>query len=113
MAGGWGGGIYMGAQKQFYKSRAWRRARAAYIEHRISIDGGMCEVCHERPGKIVHHKDVWLNDSNCNDPDIALCFNNFRYDCQTCHNKEQDPSKHSSRRVEYTENGEVLKQGEY
>ena len=58
-------------QKQFYKTRAWRQARRAYIEYRMAIDGGLCEVCHEEPGLIVHHK-IWLDDTNCNDPDISL-----------------------------------------
>lgn len=76
-------------QKQFYSSMPWRRAREAYKAYRKALDGGMCEVCHCELGKIVHHK-VWLNDDNCNDPDIALNPENFRYECQTCHNKEKD-----------------------
>lgn len=67
----------------------WRRAREAYKAYRKALDGGMCEVCHSEPGKIVHHK-IWLNDDNCNNPDIALNPKNFRYECQTCHNKEKD-----------------------
>ena len=43
-------------QKQFYKSLVWRRARAGYVSYRIAVDGGLCEVCGQRLGKIVHHK---------------------------------------------------------
>ena len=42
--------------KAFYKSKEWLKVRAAYIAKRKSIDGGLCESCHEKPGYIVHHK---------------------------------------------------------
>ena len=74
-------------QREFYKTQAWRRARDAYINRRIAIDGGLCEVCGQCLGKIVHHK-IWLDDRNCNDPTISLADSNFRYECQDCHNKE-------------------------
>ena len=78
------------------------------------IDGGMCEKCGERLGKIVHHK-IWLNDVNCNDPDVALNPKNFKYECQICHNKETDPSKQeiSKSRVRYLPDGTVIKNGNY
>ena len=94
-------------QKQFYKTGAWKRARQAYIDYRLSIDGGICEVCGVEPGLIVHHK-IWLDDFNCNDPDISLNHRNFRYECQTCHNKEVDPRKEMPGRVKYGPNGEIL-----
>ena len=101
-------------QKQFYKSRAWLRARQAYIQYRISIDGGMCETCHQEPGYIVHHT-VWLNDENCNDPEIALNPKLFKYDCLACHNREVDPAKGQTNnsRIRYGPNGEIIKVGEY
>ncbi len=101
-------------QKQFYKSMAWRRARDAYISLRKALDGGMCEVCGDELGKVVHHK-TWLNDQNCNDPDIALNPKNFRYECQTCHNRERDPAeiKQINPRIIFGPNGEVLKRGDY
>lgn len=96
-------------QKQFYKSSAWRRARDAYISWRISIDGGLCEVCGREPGKIVHHKE-WLNDTNCNQPEISLNPHNFRYECQTCHNQEKDPNKSPTQgRCRYNEDGEIIR----
>lgn len=99
-------------QKQFYKTRAWRRSRDAYIKHRQSIDGGMCEVCGEELGKIVHHV-IWLDDDNCNDPNISLNPNNFKYECQTCHNKEVDPRKENPRRFVFGANGEIIRKSEY
>lgn len=95
-------------QRKFYKSQPWRRARAGYIAYRVAVDGGLCEVCRNRLGKIVHHK-IWLNDDNCNDPTISLAWDNFRYECQDCHNKEQDPSKRNMSRICYGPNGEILR----
>ena len=95
-------------QEEFYKSRPWRRARRAYISHRISIDGGICERCGVEPGKIVHHT-VWLDDVNCNDPEISLNPELFMYECQTCHNQEVDPRKDTPGRCLYGPNGEILR----
>jgi 5-methylcytosine-specific restriction endonuclease McrA len=99
-------------QKQFYHTRAWKRARADYIAYRKSIDGGTCEVCGQEPGRIVHHK-IWLDDTNCNDPEISLNPDNFMYECQTCHNKEVDPRKESPGRVRYGPNGEIIRNTVY
>ena len=74
--------------KTFYASAKWKKCRAAYIAHRETVDGGLCESCHELPGYIVHHK-VELTPDNINDPEIALSFSNFKYDCHNCHNKER------------------------
>ena len=99
-------------QKQFYKSRAWRRARQAYIDERIAIDGGLCEVCGQELGLIVHHK-VWLNDENCNDESISLNPKNFRYECQNCHNRERNPLYSAPGRCGWTESGELIRKSEY
>lgn len=71
----------------FYKSKAWRQCRAAYIKRRRAVDGGLCETCHAMPGYIVHHK-IELTPDNINNPSIALGLNNLKYDCLVCHNKE-------------------------
>lgn len=97
----------MMTQKEFYKSTAWKKARKAFIDYRISVDGGMCQVCGTELGKIVHHK-IWLNDENCNDHEISLNPDNFMYECQTCHNQEVDPRKDIPGRVRYGPNGEIL-----
>ena len=97
---------------EFYKSRSWRRVRKAYIDYRMAIDGGICEVCREEPGKIVHHK-VWLNNENCNDVDISLNPHNLRYECQTCHNKERNPEAITAGRCLYGENGEIIRNTHY
>ena len=99
-------------QKEFYKSRAWYRAKYAFIKHRKSIDGGLCEVCHEEPGKIVHHT-IWLDDDNCNDPNISLNPEFFKYECQACHNREVDPRKALKSRCLYGPNGEIIRNTDY
>lgn len=99
-------------QKQFYKTMAWRKSRDAYIAERMAIDGGVCEVCHAEPGKIVHHK-IWLDDVNCNDPEISLNPDNYMYECQTCHNKERDPRKNTPGRCTYGPNGEIIRATEW
>ena len=99
-------------QKQFYKSRAWRRARQAFIDERLSVDGGLCQICGEEPGKVVHHT-IWLDDINCNDPDISLNPERFLYECQTCHNKETDPRQATPGRCLYGPNGEIIRNTTY
>ena len=99
-------------QKQFYKSKPWRLARAAYIDERMAIDGGLCEVCGVEPGYIVHHT-IWLDDINCNDPDISLNPKRFKYECLECHNKERDPRKATPGRCIYGPNGEIIPNTKY
>lgn len=78
--------------KAFYASKEWQRCRAAYISHRKSVDGGMCETCCEKPGYIVHHKKE-LTPENIADPDTTLSFDNLKYDCLECHNTEHRKNK--------------------
>lgn len=68
--------------KKFYKSTAWQECRRGYIIHKH----GLCERC-QRPGEIVHHK-ILLTESNINDPNITLAWENLELLCQDCHNKE-------------------------
>ena len=68
----------------FYKSRAWRDCRKAYKASRIQADGGLCEVCHEALGYIVHHK-IQLTPENINDPSITLNPALLSYECKACH----------------------------
>lgn len=70
--------------KGFYNSDAWQMCRDGFIAERISVDGGMCQICHEMPGYIVHHK-VHLTATNINDPSISLCWDNMEYVCKHCH----------------------------
>lgn len=74
--------------KAFYNSDKWQQCRKSYIAERMLIDGGMCEICHENLGYIVHHKRH-LTSVNINDPDIALNHNNLSYECKDCHDKHE------------------------
>lgn len=93
--------------KSFYNSAEWKKCRRSYIAYRRGVDGGMCESCHEKPGYIVHHKEE-LQPWNINDPDITLGFDNLKYDCHICHNKEncKDEVEGLAEYV-FLENGEV------
>ena len=74
--------------KSFYKSKAWQRCRESYIAERIMIDGGLCEVCHNNLGYIVHHR-THLTPDNINNPEIALKHDNLSYECKECHDKHE------------------------
>lgn len=97
--------------KSFYDSKRWRQCRAAYIQHRIGIDGGMCETCHKEIGYIVHHK-IELTEQNIDDDTITLNFNNLEYDCKHCHDRKDGHfvrrSKDNTLLVSFDENGDVI-----
>lgn len=71
--------------RAFYKSAAWNKCRKAFIDYRISEDGGLCQICHDKTGYVVHHK-AKLTPENINDPDVLLNFENLMYVCHDCHN---------------------------
>lgn len=85
--------------KPFYNSHAWAACREAYIKKRISIDGGMCEVCHNYPGYIVHHK-VILTKQNIDDVNVTLNHDNLMYECKACHDEEEEHFVGRNRRAE-------------
>ena len=66
----------------FYKSKAWRDTREAYVASKH----GLCERC-GAGGEIVHHK-VYLNPRNIHDPAVTLNFENLELLCATCHQHE-------------------------
>lgn len=70
--------------ESFYKSKKWQRCRNAYIQYRIQTDGGLCEECHDKPGYIVHHKDI-LTPDNISDPEVSLNHERLEYVCKDCH----------------------------
>lgn len=70
--------------KKFYASDAWKACRSGFIAKRMAIDGGMCEVCHEHPGMIVHHIEH-LSPRNIHNPEITLNEDNLQYVCKHCH----------------------------
>ena len=97
--------VSYGKRERFYHSMAWRRMRDAYIAYRKAMDGGLCEVCRDKLGDTVHHKK-WLTDSNVDDPDIALSFDNFRLECRDCHAKGKRSGKTHGGAVHFRRGGE-------
>ncbi len=89
--------------KDFYNSKAWRSLRKMYINYRISVDGGMCEVCTKKLGYIVHHK-IWLTPENIDNPEIALNTDNLRYECLDCHNREEKEQSEIRQKKRYVFN---------
>ena len=92
----------------FYKSKAWQRCRAGYIAFRRGVDGGMCEICHDVPGYIVHHKQH-ITSHNINDPDVTLNWSNLQYVCKHCHDVEHGYCEQSQpSRVQFDADGNPL-----
>lgn len=60
------------------------------------------------PGYIVHHKEE-LTPNNINDANVSLGFNNLKYDCHVCHQKEnmKDGPAEGLVKYEFTEDGEL------
>lgn len=85
----------------FYKSRAWKRTRAAYLETVNRI----CERC-GKPAVIVHHKE-YVTAGNLQDPDITLDFSNLEALCRDCHNKEHFEGRSCEPGLYFDENGDL------
>lgn len=73
--------------EKFYGGQRWKETRRAFIAERTAIDGGLCQICRERLGFIVHHA-VEISPENINDPAVTLSHANLRYVCFECHNRE-------------------------
>lgn len=94
--------------KIVYKRKHWKKCRAAYIKHRVRIDGGLCEMCHDNLGYIVHHK-VELTVQNVNDPSVCYGFFNLQYVCLDCHNKHHGYfAGNNSNRMQFDDNGDPI-----
>lgn len=90
---------------KFYKSRAWKDCRASFIKWRRSVDGGLCQRCHNEPGYIVHHR-IYLDPTNINDLKVSLSFDNLEYVCLSCHSTEHVGRK--KLRCSFDENGRPI-----
>lgn len=96
--------------KSFYRSKAWKDCRLAYIARRRLADGGMCESCRERPGYIVHHKEP-ITAENVNDPGITLNHDLLAYECKECHDRLDGHGvgfRNTPAICAFSETGEVL-----
>ena len=99
--------------RKFYNSKKWKCCRSSFIAERINADGGLCQVCHERTGYIVHHK-ITLDSSNISKPEIALNHDNLMYVCKECHDEfeghfnDKRPAAKHCLRVVFDEDGEPV-----
>ncbi len=73
------------AQQKFYNSKKWRKLSEVYKDYKDN----KCERCGNdvELSKIVHHK-IHLDDTNINDANITMNFDNLELVCRTCHNQE-------------------------
>lgn len=73
--------------RAFYRSKAWKQARDAYVRSRH----GICERCAANgtlsKGEIVHHREH-LTPENIGNPDISLGEGNLELLCRKCHADE-------------------------
>ena len=104
--------------ESFYKTKAWRATRDAYMRADVVVEGeicpsGCCEECFKKgiftPAEIVHHK-VWLNKGNMNDPAITLGWDNLERVCRPCHAAIHYPDQYVPR-VGFTPDGRVFRLG--
>jgi 5-methylcytosine-specific restriction enzyme A len=98
--------------KAFYKSKAWISCRKSYIANRIMIDGGLCEICHDDVGYIIHHKTE-LTPMNINNTDITLNHCNLQYVCHRCHDDIHYNKFHGTTQpVKFDCNGNIIPERE-
>lgn len=88
--------------KAFYKSAAWKKCRASFIESKY----GLCERC-GAGGKIVHHK-TYLNERNIHDPSVTLNHELLELLCLECHNSEHMGSQPIADGLKFDEYGEII-----
>ena len=96
--------------RAFYRRKPWLGCKDAYIAKRIKIDGGICEVCKNNPGYIVHHK-ITLTPENINDPEISLNHDLLSYECKECHDKHEGHGIKQNRKellVEFDSEGQPV-----
>lgn len=93
-----------GTLYRFYKSARWRYCKDAYAK---SV-GYLCEDCKRRgihrTGRVCHHL-IELDETNYNDPEISLNWDNLVFLCQSCHElrHSNDP-----RRYTFDQNGDIV-----
>ena len=91
--------------KSFYNSKRWKDIQRIYKQMKF----GICERCGRPNGTIVHHK-VYLDETNINNPDIALNPNNLELLCQDCHNHEHHATrKATASGLQFNSKGELIK----
>lgn len=112
----------MTTRKQFYNSKAWWECRGGFIKSKDFICERCNRVCWTKGDKrykkakaeghdvvfgIVHHKQ-YLNETNVNDVNVSLNWENLEYLCIDCHNKEHMiRNNHVREDVKFDEYGNI------
>lgn len=84
---------------RFYRSDAWKKARAI----KIASANGRCEKC-GAIGEEVHHI-IKLTPENVMDTEVSLNQENLLLLCKDCHNKEHGRFTATTR---FDENGDMI-----
>lgn len=90
--------------KKFYQSNSWINTRDYIMSKYFYV----CQICHERPAKIVHHI-IWLTPSNINDPNITLGEKNLIPVCRECHALIHEGVPSTNEEVMFNANGELVR----
>lgn len=89
--------------KYFYASKTWEDCRLAFLQSKFFI----CERC-GGAATIAHHK-TYLKQSNINNPDVSLNWDNLEALCHDCHNKEHIGKNSATREdVMFDEHGNLV-----
>ena len=90
--------------KRFYNTKRWAHCREGYLKSK----GMLCERCLAKgiykPAEVVHHK-IKLTPQLCEDPAIALNWDNLEALCRDCHEREHGRNK---RRHKFDEYGNLI-----
>lgn len=71
---------------------------------------GMCERCGQ-PASQVHHK-IYLTDSNLQDPEISLAWENLELLCDKCHAEEHHGGGYQTAEgLRFNEEGDLVQYG--
>ena len=92
--------------KSFYNSKKWKKCREAYISLRKAVDGGLCEICKQNVGYIVHHKET-LTPESISNPEISLNHENLMFVCHDCHNKIDHDGTSAGNRYVFDATGQI------
>ena len=114
----------MTTRRKFYDSKAWWECRGGFVKSKNYLCERCGRVCwtkgdnrykrakaegHDVVFGIVHHME-YLNDSNVNDPNISLNWENLEYLCIECHNKEHMTKNVEVRKdVTFDEDGNIIR----
>jgi 5-methylcytosine-specific restriction endonuclease McrA len=93
-------------QTKFYNSKEWRKVRNVMI----SKSHGICSRCGKPFNSrdlIVHHIHH-LDETNINNPEVALNLNNLEVLCWQCHNSQHAKNEDLNRDMKFDDKGNII-----